>query len=101
LASFLRIKVNHNLSDVLIQYPMWKTLTSTQKVNRGDKIRYAHSAVKNAANLFNVVKADEHYFEILPASDEADLTQSIFSKKIVRYFDIGYYIQIELWEDCI
>lgn len=80
---------------------MWKPLTSTQKVNRGDKIRYAHPDVKKAESLFKVVKADEHYFEILPAGDDADLTQSIFSKKIVRYFDIGYYIQIELWEDCI
>jgi hypothetical protein len=100
LASFLRIKVNHNLSDVLIQYPMWKTLTSTQKVNRGDKIRYLYP-VKKAEDLFEVVKADEHYFEILPAVDDTDLPQSIFSKKIVRYFDIGYNVQIELWEDCV
>ena len=78
---------------------MWKTLTST-RVNRGDKVRYLHPVATKAESLFKVVKANEHYFEILPAADDDDLPQSIFSKKIVRYFDIGYNIQIELWEDC-
>jgi hypothetical protein len=80
---------------------MWKTLTSTQKVNRGDKIRYLYPVATKTESLFKVVKADEHYFEVLPATDDVDLPQSIFSKKIVRYFDIGYNVQIELWEDCV
>lgn len=78
---------------------MWKTLTSMQRVCRGDKIRYLHPDVKKAESLFKVVRTDEHYFELLPAVDDADLPQSIFAKKIVRYFDIGYNIQIEVWDD--
>jgi hypothetical protein len=80
---------------------MWKPLTSTQRVNSGDKVRYLHPNARKAETLFKVVKADEHYFEILPAVDDTNLSQSIFSKKIVRYFDVGYNIQIEVWEDCI
>jgi hypothetical protein len=80
---------------------MWKSLSSTQRVHSGDKIRYLYPVVKKAESLFKVVKTDEHYFEILPAVDDSDLPQSIFEKKIVRYFDIGYNIQIEVWEDCI
>jgi hypothetical protein len=80
---------------------MWKPLTTTQKVNSGDKVKYLHPDVRKAETLFKVVKTDEHYFEILPAVDDADLPQSIFAKKIVRYFDIGYNVQIEVWEDCI
>lgn len=80
---------------------MWKILTTTQRVNNGDKIRYLQPAVKKAETLFQVVRTDEHYFEVLPVLDNADLSQSTFSKKIVRYFDIGYNIQIEVWEDCL
>jgi hypothetical protein len=80
---------------------MWKPLTSTQRVNSGDKIRYLHPDVKKAESLFKVVKADEHYFEILPVGEDADPLQLNFTKKIVRYFDIGYTIQIEVWDECI
>lgn len=80
---------------------MWKPLTSTQRVNSGDKIRYLYPDVKKAECLFKVVKTDEHYFEILPVAGDADPQQSNFTKKIVRYFDIGYNIQIEVWEECI
>ncbi|OQP51971.1 hypothetical protein A4H97_25465 [Niastella yeongjuensis] len=80
---------------------MWKPLISMQRVNSGDKIRYLHPDVKKAETLFKVVKTDEHYFELLPAVDEADLPRSLFATKIVRYFDIGYTIQIEVWDDCV
>jgi hypothetical protein len=80
---------------------MWKPLTSTQRVNSGDKIRYLNPDVKKAENLFKVVKTDEHYFEILPVLGDADTLQNNFTKKIVRYFDIGYNIQIEVWYECI
>lgn len=79
---------------------MWKPLTSTQRVNSGDKIRYIHPDIKKAESLFKVVKPDEHYFEILPV-DEDDPLQNDFTKKIVRYFDIGYNIQIEVRNECI
>jgi hypothetical protein len=80
---------------------MWKTLAATQKVNSGDRVRYLYPIEKKADSLYRVVKTDEHYFEILPAADNADLSQNLFSKKIVRYFDIGYNIQIEIWDDCM
>jgi len=79
---------------------MWKPLTSTQRVNSGDKIRYLQPDVKKAESLFKVIKTDEHYFEILPVGEDADPLQLNFTKKIVRYFDIGYTIQIEVWDEC-
>jgi hypothetical protein len=78
---------------------MWKPLASTQKVHSGDKIRYLYPVVKKADCFYKVVKTDEHYFEILPAMDNANLSKNLFSKEIVRYFDIGYNIQIEVWEE--
>ncbi|THU38107.1 hypothetical protein FAM09_15590 [Niastella caeni] len=79
---------------------MWKSLAFTQRVCRGDKIRFnqSHPAVNSLETLFEVVKADEHYFEILPISQDCDAFQNL-AKKIVRYFDIGYYLQIEIWEE--
>jgi hypothetical protein len=79
---------------------MWKHLTSTQRVNRGDKLRFhLPYDVKKTETLFKVVKTDEHYFEILPVVEEIDSLQSHSSKKIVRYFDLGYNIQIEVWDE--
>ena len=65
------------------QYPMWKPLTSTQRVNSGDKIRYLYPDVKKAECLFKVVKTDEHYFEILPVAGDADPQQVILQKKLL------------------
>lgn len=76
---------------------MWKTLTSTQVVNRGDTIRYLHSYEQKVESIFTVVKTDAHYFEILPVIDDDETLQSHSSKKIVRYFDVGYNINIEVW----
>jgi len=80
---------------------MWKSLSLTQKVYQGDKIRLHHATREgnNPAYLFQVVKTDEHYFEVLPIIQESDSRQDQFSKKIFRYFDIGYYIQIEVWDE--
>ena len=79
---------------------MWKSLAFTQRVCRGDKIRFNQSlpAGNNFENLFEVVKTDEHYFEILPITSDVEALQNL-AKKIVRYFDIGYYLQIEIWEE--
>lgn len=78
---------------------MWKSLANTQRVFQGDKIRFNNTSRESSADtLFQVVKADEHYFEVLPISSENDVLQN-FAKKIVRYFDIGYYIQIEIWNE--
>jgi hypothetical protein len=78
---------------------MWKSLANTQRVFQGDKIRFNNAPRElNTDTLFQVVKADEHYFEVLPIAPENDALQN-FAKKIVRYFDIGYYIQVEIWNE--
>jgi hypothetical protein len=79
---------------------MWKSLAFTQRVCQGDRIRFNQTfpAGHNLENLFEVVKADEHYFEVLPVTSDVETLHSL-AKKIVRYFDIGYYLQIEIWED--
>ena len=79
---------------------MWKSLAFTQRVYQGDKIRFnqSHPAVSNLDNLFEVVKTDEHYFEVLPVTSDVEALQNL-AKKIVRYFDIGYYLQVEIWEE--
>jgi hypothetical protein len=77
---------------------MWKSLANTQRVFQGDKIRINTPRESSADTLFQVVKTDEHYFEVLPISPENDVLQNL-AKKIVRYFDIGYYIQVEIWNE--
>lgn len=78
---------------------MWKSLANTQRVIQGDKIRFNTSRRDLSTDtLFQVVKADEHYFEVCPISQECDALQE-FARKIVRYFDIGYYVQIEIWNE--
>jgi hypothetical protein len=78
---------------------MWKSLANTQRVFQGDKIRFNNSPREfNTDTLFQVVKTDEHYFEVLPIAPESDVLHNL-AKKIVRYFDIGYYIQIEIWNE--
>jgi hypothetical protein len=79
---------------------MWKSLAFTQRVCQGDRIRFnqTYPAGYNLENLFEVVKADEHYFEVLPITSDVEALHNL-AKKIVRYFDIGYYLQIEIWED--
>jgi len=78
---------------------MWKSLAYTQRVIQGDKIRFNNSPREFSTDtLFQVVKADEHYFEVCPILQESDRLQDL-ARKIVRYFDIGYYIQIEIWNE--
>lgn len=79
---------------------MWKSLSLTQKVYQGDKIRLHHATREGItpAYLFQVVKADEHYFEVLPIAADRETILDL-TKKVVRYFDIGYYIQIEVWAE--
>jgi hypothetical protein len=77
---------------------MWKTLASTQKVNQGDKIRIIHShRGEDTESLFIVVRTDAHYFEILPVVRDLDILPVDFRKKVVRYFDIGYSLKVEVW----
>jgi hypothetical protein len=78
---------------------MWKSLANTQRVFQGDKIRFNNSPREFSTDTtFQVVKTDEHYFEVQPITPESDPLQNL-AKKIVRYFDIGYYVQIEIWNE--
>ena len=78
---------------------MWKSLSLTQKVYQGDTIRFNNASREgiNVDTLFQVVRTDQHYFEVQPVNQNLEALQDL-TKKIVRYFDIGYYIQIEIWD---
>ncbi|WP_205513260.1 hypothetical protein [Longitalea arenae] len=76
---------------------MWKTLTSTQKVNPGDKIRFIHRHLLYSEILYKVVITHDHYFEILPIAGDAGAVTTDVRKKVVKYFDIGYNVEIEVW----
>lgn len=74
---------------------MWKLLDPIQKVCTGDKVRYINTPFHDESP-FEVVKTDRHYFEIMPLEDKCE-RDNYLKKKIVRYFDIGYYIGMEVW----
>lgn len=76
---------------------MWKHLNTGENVSVGDKIRLIGNPV-NSAHEYTVVKAEQHYFQISPVS-ESELQQQNFLVKIVRYFEIGYYMKVEIWID--
>lgn len=78
---------------------MWKSLTLAQKVYQGDTIRFNNASREgiNTDTLFQVIKTDQHYFEVQPINQDRETLQNL-ARKIVRYFDIGYYIQIEIWD---
>lgn len=79
---------------------MWKSLAYSQRVYQGDKIRFNNPPREvGPQTLFQVVRTDEHYFEVCPISQECDKLLDIFTKKIVRYFDLGYHVQVEIWND--
>jgi hypothetical protein len=79
---------------------MWKQLTSSQNVRPGDKIRYIDGpSFVNAETLFRVVRTDHHYFEILCEPTNPNSAQPDLSRKVVRYFDIGYNVSMEVWID--
>jgi hypothetical protein len=79
---------------------MWKPLAFSERVHPGDKIRFHHTykTDNNTEALFKVVKSDQHYFEILPIIQN-NTTKSTDAKKIVRYFDLGYNIEVDLWHE--
>jgi hypothetical protein len=80
---------------------MWKPLTSAQTVHPGDKIRYVGvQSLMNTDTYFKVIKTDSHYFEILPDPQSANIPPDELSrKKIVKYFDIGHNIVLEVWNE--
>jgi hypothetical protein len=77
---------------------MWQSLRPHQKVNAGDKIRYTGtSSLLTKEKFYKVIKTEQHYFEIVP--DASDETPTVFDTNIIRYFDLGYTIRFERWQD--
>ena len=76
---------------------MWKSLKPGDEVHAGDTVRYLADAPTLASSrdqIFDVVKIDQHYFEIVARADKIpDEPQ----RKVVRYMDIGYNIILEKW----
>jgi hypothetical protein len=76
---------------------MWKPLAHTYEPNVGDKLRFAHSnSFVSKETTYEVVKIERHYFEISPSLNEAGILSNNV-KKLIRYFDLGYHIGLEIW----
>ena len=85
---------------------MWKPLSAVDEVTPGDLVRYMHAELilqKVAEDsLFEVVKAERHYFEIIPkAENERLLADNQPERKIIKYIDLGYYVSLEIWKASI
>lgn len=76
---------------------MWKPLAHTYKANVGDKVRFADSnSFVDRETTYEVVKSERHYFEISPSLNEPVILRNNL-KKVIRYFDLGYNIGLEIW----
>jgi hypothetical protein len=78
---------------------MWQQLNPGQQVSLGDQLRYIESSVLYTRNIFKVVKTDKHYFEIVAELMDSSLTERYRPKRIVKYLDIGYIDNLEVWID--
>ena len=77
---------------------MWQSLQPHQKLSTGDKIRYiGTNSVLTKEKFYKVTKAEQHYFEIVPETSEA--SETLFDTNIIRYFDLGYTIRFERWQE--
>ena len=77
---------------------MWKSLNPGEKVHAGDTIRYRTSVTNLTSSLnkiFDVVKADLHYFEVEARADKVGSNEP--DRKVVKYMDVGYHISLEIW----
>ncbi|GGB20524.1 hypothetical protein [Puia dinghuensis] len=77
---------------------MWKTLKPGEPVAIGDTIRYRknNNGVVPNGEVYQVVKEDQHYFEICPQGG-GDVSADDIHRKIIRYIDIGYNLSLERW----
>jgi hypothetical protein len=78
---------------------MWKNLKADEAVTAGDMIRYLkNDGLTSGSEVYEVVKVEQHYFEIrLQKVDEADHEST--RHKAIRYLDIGYNMQLERWDE--
>ena len=78
---------------------MWTPLNYGQNVCVGDKIRYNNQALTDHQKVYKVEKTDQYYFVIAPdGSSEAAYFRNP-QGKVVRHFDVGYYLTLERWTD--
>jgi hypothetical protein len=77
---------------------MWKAIIPGEKLTAGDTIRYQPSSSNfpHRDNIYQVVKAELHYFEVIIQTDVPDAV-ALVERKIIKYMDIGYHIALELW----
>ena len=77
---------------------MWKALLPGEKVTPGDTIRYLPSSsnLSYKDKVYQVIKTEQHYFEVVVKTDEAG-TEDLFDRKIIKYIDIGYHMGLEVW----
>jgi hypothetical protein len=78
---------------------MWKHLHPGQNVYLGDQLRYVDKSVLHTENVFKVVKTEQHYFQIVTDVMDSRKSASYLPTRIVRYFEIGYNVELEVWTD--
>lgn len=85
-------------------YPniMWKAILQGEKIAQGDTIRYQPSSsnLPYQTNVYQVVKTEQHYFEIVIKPDKEN-TGEYLNRKIVKYIDIGYHLWLEVWAESV
>jgi len=79
---------------------MWKTILPGEKVTQGDSIRYQPSSsnLSYRDKVYQVVKTEQHYFEIVIKPDIEDTGEDA-DRKIIKYMDIGYHLGLEVLID--
>ncbi len=78
---------------------MWKHLHPGQNVCLGDQLRYVDKSVLHTENVFKVVKTEQHYFQIATDANDSRKPESHQPTRIVKYFEIGYNVELEVWTD--
>jgi hypothetical protein len=78
---------------------MWKSLNPGESVSLGDIIRHIspHAISAFGERLYQVVRAELHYFEISPKQEEDTESGIADDRKIIKYTDIGYHLGVEIW----
>jgi hypothetical protein len=79
---------------------MWKAIAPAEKIIVGDTVRYqpSPSNLSYKLQIYEVVKADQHYFEIIVKAVNDDNTKST-ERRIIKHIDIGYHLGLEVWRE--
>jgi len=79
---------------------MWKTILPGEKVTLGDTIRYRPSSTNLSFKdkVYQVVKTELHYFEMVLKADKETAGEDA-DRKVIKYMDIGYHLGLEVWSE--